>query len=306
MLTQALLLLLSMVGLYLGAEFTLDGAEKIGRFFKLPSLIIGLLIVGFGTSLPELFVSHISCINEHPNIALGNIVGSNIANLFLIMGTAGVLVPLHLANKSIKGQLWWHLALTLLLIGVITRDGFYYLWAIPLVIFFLSYLFYTFKIMERSDNEDDNQESEKLSFWSVAKLLSGFVLLYGAGDLLVSSGSKLAIHWGVSDYVISAILVALGTSFPELITALMACYKKKDLDLITGNVLGSNVFNVAFVMGSLGAYEFPFESNFYNEMGALLFASFALLALAYWGRKFHRAAGVLFLGIYLGMVYLWV
>ncbi|MBT3235883.1 MAG: sodium:calcium antiporter [Bdellovibrionales bacterium] len=307
MLTQVLLLTLSMVGLFFGAEFTLDGAEKVGRFFKLSPLVIGLLIVGFGTSLPELFVSHISCLEEHPNIALGNIIGSNIANLFLIMGVAGLLVPLHLSNKNIQGQLWWHLALTLMLIGVVTREGFSYILAIPLVIFFLSYLFYTFKIMERSTPEEaTEQKSEKLGVGVVLKLLSGFALLYLSGELLVNSGSKLAIFWGVSDYVISAILIALGTSFPELITALLACIKKKDVNLITGNVLGSNVFNVAFVMGSLGVYQFPYETTFYNELGSLIFASLSLLALAYLGLKFHRLAGVAYLSVYLGMVYLWI
>lgn len=241
MLVQVAILVLAIVALYFGAEFALDAAEKVGLYFGMSPLVIGLLLIGFGTSLPEFFVSQIACFKGEPGMALGNIVGSNIANLFLIMGVSGIIAPLYILQKEIKRQMWLHLLLTSLLAFVVFYLGVTPLATIILGLFFMGYLWDTFREMRKgrelrnSDNDEDNLE--KLEVMTFVKLMAGFVLLYFGGDFLVSSGSQIGVLMGVPSYVISAVFVAFGTSFPELVTALIACWKGKNTDLIIGNII---------------------------------------------------------------------
>lgn len=305
MLLQALLLIISLTILYLGAELTLSSAEKVGRSLGLSPLLIGLLIIGFGTSLPELFVSHLACIRNESNIALGNIVGSNIANLFLILGMAGILVPLNLDCGDIKRQLIFHLFLTVLLAIVLMQKEYYVLSAVTLGTFFIIYFYQTYKRMHKK-RHDYLKKINGIGVMLIVKLVLGFTFLYAGGELLVSSGSTLAKLMGISTYIISAIFVAFGTSFPELVTALLACYRKKDLNLITGNVIGSNIFNAAFVLSSLGIYKVGIDRTYYPEFSILLFAAIFLLLLCLLKKTFFRISGVLFLIIYGGMVAYWI
>src|SRR5690606_31963882 len=136
MLVQALLLLVSLIALYYGAELALGSAEKIGRYFRLSPLVIGLVIVGFGTSLPELFVSQLAVLRGRSDIALGNIIGSNVANLFLILAVAGLCAPLILRTKEIRNQLFLHLGVTLVLIFVMTQEVLNYMSSVVLLLFF--------------------------------------------------------------------------------------------------------------------------------------------------------------------------
>ncbi|MCF8060438.1 MAG: calcium/sodium antiporter [Bacteriovoracaceae bacterium] len=311
MLVQVVILILSIVALYFGAEFALESAEKIGRFFGLSPLVIGLVLIGFGTSLPEFFVSQIACQNGETGIALGNIVGSNIANLFLIMGLSGVITPLFILQKEIQRQLFIHLGLTLLLAFVVFYLGVTPLSTLLLFLFFIAFLLDTFKEMKKSRHlrvvdEDDEEEVEKLELFLFGKLIAGFALLYIGGEYLVTSGSTIGKLWGVPSYVISAVFVAFGTSFPELVTALIACVKKKNTDLITGNIIGSNIFNVSFVMGSIGFYDVKITQNFMIEMVALGFASLFLLGLVLVKRNFGKFGGLTFLSGYGYVVYYWV
>lgn len=303
---QFALLFASLVVLYIGAEFVLDGAEKVGKYFGLSSLVIGLVIVGFGTSLPEFFVSQISCWEGYPGMALGNIVGSNVANLFLIMGISGLLTELHLSKTEMKEQMLWHLVLTILLILVLSRPQFSFIPAAFLGTFFLVYMGKTYRKMKKDKiSQEPDQNRGTLSWVVVLKLLIGFLFLYVGGDLLVKSGSKLGQLLGISEYVISAIFVAFGTSLPELITALLACWRKKDTDLIIGNIIGSNIFNVAFVLASLGGFDFKLQNGYRIEMMALLGAALFLLGLTWFKKNFSRLSGGLFVLIYGGMVCYW-
>lgn len=308
MTVQVVILLLSIVALYFGAELALEAAEKIGLYFGMSPLVIGLVLIGFGTSLPEFFVSQIACINNEPGIALGNIIGSNIANLFLIMGISGLLTPLFILQKGIIRQLWIHLALTATLIFVIFYLGVSPLASVVLILFFTFFLWDTFREMKKERHlraDSDEEDVEKLEAVIFGKLIIGFVLLYFGGDYLVSSGSAVGKILGVPSYVISAVFVAFGTSFPELITALVACFKKKNTDLITGNIIGSNIFNVAFVMGSIGVYDIKIVQDFRVEMAVLSGAAIFLLALTFLKKNFNRFGGIVFLSSYVGIVYHW-
>lgn len=306
---QVILLILSIVMLYYGAEFALESAEKIGLYLGMSPLVIGLLIVGFGTSLPEFFVSQLACFRGESPIALGNIIGSNIANLFLIMGSAAIFVPLHLARKEIKIQLYFHIVLTLILAVILYGSKLYWWGTGLLVSFFGVYLWNTFREMRkqrhlRTVSKEDLEH--KMGPMLYLKLIIGFVLLYFGGDLLVSSGTKVGLMLGISTYVISAVFVAFGTSFPELVTAILACVKKKDTDLITGNIIGSNIFNVAFVLGSLGFYDIAIAQSYLLEISILIGAAVFLIVLAHFKRNLYKFSGLLFLGTYLAVVYQWI
>ncbi|MEC7277274.1 MAG: calcium/sodium antiporter [Bdellovibrionota bacterium] len=309
MLVQVLILVLSIVALYYGAEFALEGAEKIGLYFGLSPLVVGLVLIGFGTSLPEFFVSQIACWNNEPGIALGNIVGSNIANLFLIMGISGLVTPLFILQKSIKRQMVIHILLTALLAVVILYFGITPLASVLLFLFFIFFLWDTFREMRKERqlrSAEDEEEVEKLELFIFGKLVIGFVFLYFGGEYLVSSGTALGKELGVPAYVISAVFVAFGTSFPELVTAMIACVKKKNTDLITGNIIGSNIFNVAFVMGSIGLYDIKITQNFNQELILLGAASVFLLLLVLLKKNFGRLPGAIFLSSYGYTVYYWV
>lgn len=307
---QVFLLIVAVALLYWGAEFTLESAEKIGRFFGLSPLVIGLLIVGFGTSLPEFFVSHLACIRGESPIAMGNIIGSNIANLFLILGISGLFVTLHIRRDEIKMQLANHIGLTALL-GLALSTPKYMWWASLLfLVFFSYYLHRTFKEMAKQrqlrDIEDiEEEEKPVVGFLDGVLLVLGFVFLYGGGELLVYSGTGLGKALGISTYVISAVLLAFGTSFPELMTALLACWKKKNTDLITGNIIGSNIFNVAFVMMSIYPYGITYDKTYWPEVGVISFAALFLFTLSALGKNFTRISGVIFCSCYGYIVYYW-
>ncbi len=307
MLVQALLLFVSLATLYYGAEMALSSAEKIGRYFKLSPLVIGLVIVGFGTSLPELFVSQLAAARGRGDIALGNIIGSNVANLFLILGVSGVIAPLILRTKEIFVQLLMHLGITLLLIAVMTQAHLTAISSISLLMFFCIFVYMTiFKQAPKEFSEDESDASEPIGVKAWVKLATGFTLLYAGGELLVSSGSNLGELAGISPFVISAVFVAFGTSFPELVTSLIAVKNGKDLDLVTGNILGSNIFNVALVMGSLGIYKVDTSASYATELWSLLAAALFLLILYWKGYRFHRFAGIIFLMSYVGLLAHWI
>jgi len=310
MLLQVLYLFLSILGLYLGAEFTLSSAEKIGRYFGLSPLVIGLLIVGFGTSLPELFVSQLAAYRGHPAMAVGNIVGSNVANLLLILGFSGILIRLFITGKELREQFYWHLGLTLLLIPVLLFKLLNPWTTLVLEGFFIAYLVRTFIDMRserhlRSLSLEEVEEHPPAKAQDFALLILGFAMLYGAGELLVSSGTTLGTQAGISEYFISAVFVAFGTSFPELVTSLLACFKKKNTDLIIGNIIGSNIFNGSMILGSLGFYNLKIEKDFHFEVAILLVSAIFLLALNFFKKNFSRVAGLFFFGCYLATVYFW-
>ena len=305
---QVFLLILAVALLYYGAEFTLESAEKIGRFFGLSPLVIGLLIVGFGTSLPEFFVSHLACLRGETPIALGNIIGSNIANLFLILGISGLFVTLHITRTEIRNQLIIHIGLTAILAIVLSSTKFMWWGALLLLGFFATYLFMTFSQMRKQRQlrqHDPEEEKQVVTFLDGVLLVLGFILLYGGGELLVYSGAGIGKQLGISTYVISAVLLAFGTSFPELMTAILACYKKKNTDLITGNIIGSNIFNVAFVMMSIYPYDVTYDKSYTSEIAILGFAALFLFALSALKKNFTRISGVIFCSCYGWIVYYW-
>jgi cation:H+ antiporter len=301
-------LFLAIVILYYGAEFTLNSAELVGHYLGLSPLIIGALIVGFGTSLPEFFVSQLACFRGEPSLAFGNVIGSNIANIFLILGVGSLLQNLPLRRKEVRHQLIIHFFLSIL-IGLALFNG--HLGWSTVAVFACVFSFYLWMVFKEMKSEHVEEEiladsDEKVSLLTVLKLFLGFTLLYAGGELLVYSGTGIGKALGISTYVISAIFVAFGTSFPELVTVLMASLKKKDTDIIVGNILGSNIFNVALVFGSLGIYDIHTKSFYPVEIAMLIGVSVFFLGFHFKKWPLNKVIGVLFLGLYAGIVIYWL
>lgn len=299
------LLILSIILLYFGAEFSLEGSEKVGLKLGMPPLAIGMLLVGFGTSLPEFFVGHIAAVRGEIGIALGSLIGSNIANMFLILGICGWITKLSTTGKAMRNQLILHLALGGILWWVMKSDKLDILTASPLIALCGLYLFMLYRDFKDEPPIEANQDIGKVSLL-VIKMFAGFGMLYLGGELLVKSGTELGTMMGIDTYIISAIFVAFGTSFPELVTSLIACFKKKDTDLILGNIIGSNLFNCAFILGSLGIYEYQIKSDLSYEIYSLIIGSGFLVLISLFGKNLYRIGGTLFLGAYAFMVGFWI
>ena len=268
-----LFILQFIVGLVLilkGADFLTDGASSIARRFNISSLVIGLTIVAFGTSAPELVVSVISALEGHTEMAIGNVVGSNIFNTLAIMGITALVFPVACSKNNIRYDVPFCLVASIALFAMandtflsrevssesaISRsDG------ITLLCFFLIFLSYSFAIAKSGKKPDgiaiseqkQDEETEGKKEMSMGKAILLFMvglagLIFG-GDWMVDGASGIATLLGVSQSIIALTIVAAGTSFPELITSVVAA-RKGDTDMAMGNVVGSNIFNIFFVLG---------------------------------------------------------
>jgi len=305
MLVQGLYFILGLVALYYGADFSLESAEKIGKSWKMSPLLVGLFIVGFGTSLPEFFVSQLACFRGRFEMSLGNVLGSNIANIFLVLGVCGLYTKLPTDGKDLLPQFLFHLIATLFC-GLFVYFGEINFVSLSIFsIIFLSYFWVNFKSDKDSENKEFHDEI-RLSWRDYFFLIFGFALLYAGGEVLVFSGSHLGVFFGVSEFAISAILVAFGTSFPELVTSIIACKRKKDTDLIIGNIIGSNIFNICFVLGSVGIYQFKIVGSFFYESIILAVIALIFIGLSLSRIPIGKVVSFIFLIVYFGITAYWV
>lgn len=305
-----LLLIVSFGMLYYGAELSLDASEIIGKKLGLSPLLIGMLLIGFGTSLPEGFVGHIASYEGFGSVALGSLVGSNIANMFLILGISSLFTQLLILQKGLREQLVIHLLLGGVLWFVLKSERLTLISALPLLLIIVIYMYFIYQEVINNPPEDDEDEDEgpdkKSTGVIFLKMLFGFGLLFVGGELLVDNAIRVCQAFGIEEYVISAILVAFGTSFPELITSLMAAVKGKDSNLIIGNIVGSNLFNCALILGSLGIYNFEITKDLSYEVIALSIGAGFLVTLNLLKINFNKLSGFLFLGSYLFIVLHWL
>lgn len=285
-----LILLLIGLGLVvLGADWLVNGASSIARRAGISEFVIGLTIVGFGTSCPELVVSLTGAIEGNSDISVGNVVGSNIFNALFILGLTALVLPVGMTDKNRRIDIPITLVVTILLVvlgitgsmsgPVISRwEG------VVMLLVFSVYLFYCFK----SDSKDEFSETQQatLSFpKSIALTLTGLAGLIFGGDLFVDSATALARQIGVSDKFIAVTILAGGTSLPELATSLTAAIRGKE-QLALGNILGSNVFNAVLILG-LSSIITPlsFASMTVVDIAALVLSSILLLIWAYTGSR---------------------
>lgn len=297
-----LLFVLGLLGLFFGGEYLVRGASSIARRFGISPLVIGLTIVGFGTSAPELLVSVNAALAGQPAIAIGNVLGSNVANILLILGASAVIAPLIIPARRLARDLAFMLLATgaiwvMLLDGMVTRlEGSFLLAALGV------FLFMAFR-SGAIEQEDDPLET------SLAKAslmtLGGLVFLAIGAHLLVDSASTIARTYGISEAVIGLTIVAIGTSLPELATSVIAAFRRQT-DIAVGNVVGSNIFNIFSILGITSLITpIPSEPRFAAvDMPWVAGTAVGLTVLAVVLGGLPRVAGALLLAAYGGYLVL--
>jgi len=298
--------------LFVGGEFVVRGAVALANRFGVSPLVIGLTIVGFGTSLPELWVSLNAALGGSPGIAVGNVVGSNMANMMLVMGCAALMCPIMVNPAAVRRDASFMLAVTVIFIAIGMTGTVSALEGLAMVVMLLGYLGYS---LWRDTKDNDaaaalhREEAEELAgrpraLWiSLIELLAGFAAVGYGADLLVDGATTLARAAGVADAVIGLTVVAVGTSLPELATSIVAAYRRHS-DVCLGNVLGSNIFNLFGIMGVTAlAVPVPFPEQILQfDLWALLFVSLLLIPFMLSGRRIGRVEGGVLLALYAGYV----
>ena len=290
--------------LYFGAEWIIKGGVSISNKFGISKLVIGLTVVAFGTSLPELLVSLIAVFENSPSLAIGNVVGSNIANVGLVLGISALIFPISINYAPIRRDLFIYLcscALFILFVfdGRISRfeGGF----------LFIGLLFYLIVCIKNpTDDQSDGENKLEFSiFRSAVYILAGiFALSFGA-NFFVDGAIYLARFFGISEVVIGMSVVALGTSLPELATSAMAAFKKQS-SISVGNIVGSNIFNILSILGITALFR-PIDSptNILNfEMPYMIAYGFVLILIAKLPQPVHRLSSGLLLSSYFLFIYL--
>jgi cation:H+ antiporter len=294
-------LLLGLATLIVGGEFLVKGSIGIAKKFNISSLVIGMTVISFGTSAPELIVSIKSALSGNPEIALGNVIGSNIANIGLILGITVLIFPI-IINRNTKILDWPVMFGASLLFFFFAYDGIISRFE-GMTLFTLLITFTVFLIRKsRKEPAVPTKEDEPTMkpMLAVGYLLLGLVGLYFGAEWLLDSAVKLAKDFGMEERVIAITIVAFGTSVPELITSCIAAFKK-ETDIAIGNLIGSNIFNIMSVVG-LTAFVEPMKvsDNILNiDMLWMLGLSLLLLPLIMFGKKLGKFKGALLLSVYI-------
>ena len=296
---QLALLALGFVMLVKGSDWFVDGAAGIAAKFRIPQIIIGLTIVAMGTSAPEAAVSITAATAGSADITVGNVVGSNIMNVLVILGLACAIVPIAVGKSTLKIDIPFMIAISAIFLllgwdGTITRiDG------LVLVALFAGYIGYM--IWEAIHSNEDGDEIKDMPIWKL--LLStviGMALIIFGADVAVDAATKLAQIFGMSERFIGLTVVALGTSLPELFTSVTAA-RKGNADIAIGNIVGSNIFNILFVVGlSSMVINVPFAANFRIDMLVAIAACVFIWLAALKSKKLARWAGFTMLLGYVG------
>ena len=300
---QIALGILGGVMLYYGAEFLVKGGVSVALKFKISPLVIGLTLVAFATSAPELAVSISASLKNQGDVAMGNVVGSNICNIALILGLSALIAPLPINKKLLKLDMPLMLIASLALFGCYLLNNGVNRW--QGAIFFLGILAYTFWSIYASrkegvseDDGGDEVEIKEVSTWlSIALVLGGLLILVFGARFFVGSASFIAAKLGVPEAIIGLTVVAFGTSLPELATSVVAALKKEQ-DIAIGNVVGSNMFNILCIMGITPLIK-PITARGISmiDMAVMMFVAALLFFMMLCGKKLNRLEGVLLLAI---------
>jgi len=309
MLEPIILIIIGFILLIKGADFLVDGASSIAKKFHIPEIIIGLTIVSIGTSMPELMVSITSALEGYSDMSIGNVLGSNIANLLLIAGTAAVLQPIILKKQTRLIEIPICLAVSIIFYFLcnqgqnVTRAD-----ALILIGLFIIFIIYTMvmtikgKEFDKELEENKSEETKNLSsIKSIIYIILGIIALKFGGDFAVDNAVKVAEWFGLSEKIISVTILAIGTSLPELVTTVSAAIKKES-DIAIGNIIGSNIFNMLLIIG-VSALIKPITYNIsYNiDMYIVMIATFVLFLFGYIPPKnqVSKMNGIVYLLIYI-------
>ena len=290
MILPAIWIIIGFALLIKGADFLVDGSSNIAKKFHIPEIIIGLTIVSIGTSMPELFVSATSALEGHSDISMGNVIGSNVCNLLLILGVSTIIKPIKFQRETRLIEIPMCLALTIIFMIICNTNAIISkVEGIILLLLFLVFISYTIfmgKKGEKFDNEDntkekiiDKNENNEISILkNIVLIILGIVGLKIGGDLTVDNAVIIAEKFGISEKIISLTILAIGTSLPELVTSVTAAIKGNS-DIAIGNIIGSNIFNMLLIIGVSSLIN-PIVYNIsYNFEMIILILGVVLLAL---------------------------
>ena len=309
-LLQIILLIAGFIILIKGADWLVDGASSIATNFKVSKTLIGLTIVAFGTSAPELAVSISSLASGSTDMLLGNVIGSNIINALLLIGVGALFCPIKVNKDTVRKELPILLLISTALVVLfldatlangftneITRSD-----AIVCLLFFCIFLYYLI-VMAKRNREAISTTTEKPKYKLGKAFLFtvlGLISLVAGSQLVVNNASSLASIMGISDRVIALTIIALGTSLPELVTTIVAA-RRKETDLIVGNIIGSNIFNICIVMGLPVAIFGTITPGSFQmvDLFMLVFSSILLFVLTRRDHKITRLDGILMLGVFI-------
>lgn len=306
---QILLLILGFGLLIKGADWLVDGASSLAKRLGMRDIVIGLTVVSFGTSAPELIVNLFSAISGKTDIAVGNIVGSNIANIFLILGVAAIIYPLRVKKatvwKEVPLSLLAAIAVFLLLNDILIDDGtnsvLTRIDGLVLLLFFAIFLYYTYGISRVEGSAAATTKIRRLPI-STAMIFGGLAALVLGGKLIVDGAVVIATGLGVTQSLIGLTVVAIGTSLPELATSAVAAWKR-NADIAVGNIVGSNIFNIFFILAVTSTIApLPIAANLNIDIAVMTIASLFLFFAMFVGRKhtLERWQGFTFIALYTG------
>ena len=311
MAVNILLIALGFALLVKGADFLVDGASGVAKRFHIPEIIIGLTIVSIGTSMPELFVSITSAIDGYSDMAIGNVIGSNLCNLLLLLGISAAINPIIFKKetKLIEIPICIGTSIVFLILANI-GNSISRIDAIILIALFIAFICYTIMMAKKGEDFDEISEEEKQRSAEEGKkrkiivniiyIIVGIIALKIGGDLVVEHSEKIAKMFNVSDKIIGLTIVAIGTSLPELVTSVTAALKK-NADIAIGNIIGSNIFNMLLIIGAAAAISPMNYNTSYNlQMGILIVATIVLGIFPYTDRKDEMTIsnGITYLRLY--------
>jgi cation:H+ antiporter len=314
---ELLLITLYIIGglvlLFFGADWLVKGAMTLALNLGLSPLIVGLTVVALGTSVPEALVSVQAAIGHQGGIAIGNVVGSNILNIALILGLSALITPLKVDSHLVKADVPLLTGATFMLVVLLEDFHISRMEGTFLLLCIVGYIVGNIMTVKKTTPEEDKIEGMEIpedpgnNFWrDIALLIVGIITLGFGSNFLVTGAVDLARLWGLSEALIGLTIVSIGTGTPELATALMAAYRKS-ADLAIGNAVGSNLFNIMFVLGLAGLVA-PLDAIGINssDLYVMLAVTILLLPTVWTGRILDRKEGFLFLAIYFGyLYYLW-
>ena len=287
--------------LFLGGDWLVRGASRLAARFNVPPLIIGLTIVGFGTSTPELLVSLQAAFDGLPGISIGNVVGSNTANILLILGVAGIIAPPITDFMNMRRDLFWMLGAALAMPIIIASGYVGRLEGLPLLTGLIIYLGLSFRAMRNDPTETLPSDVNLLH--AAGFTIAGLIAVMVGAKFLVESSTIIARHLGVSEAMIGLSIVAIGTSLPELATTVAAAIKG-EREIALGNIIGSNIFNILAILGLTGLIiPIPVDPRFMSfDVPVMIGATLLTLGLIYLWGKISRIAGGLMILAYIGYI----
>lgn len=293
------ILLIGFILLIKGADYFVDGASGVADKFGIPQLVIGLTIVAFGTSAPEAAISISAALKGSTGIAIGNVIGSNIMNVLLILGITSCIVPLAVAKSTVKYEIPFTIFITAVLVvygaifGEMNFVGGIILWAL-----FIGFFVYLIRMSKNSETPETQEEEKHSIIMLIIFILGGLVAIVFGSNLTVDSATAIAKVFGVTDRIIGLTIVAFGTSLPELMTSVTAARKGK-ADIAIGNIIGSNIFNILFVLGTTALIKsVPFASKFIVDGIVAIGAVVLLYVAVVKDGKMGRKAGITMLVCY--------